>query len=145
MAAAVWLRTTVKAPAGAADGGHRLSLRVGEDRSRSALSDQRKPIGWVISSSEDFGAALAGLERASRDWLTEHWSEYVGAAPPPRTSRSLMIRAVADKIQERGIGGVSAATRRLLCAEAPAPGRRRTGPPAGTVPIPEWAGVGEIK
>src|SRR5260370_39314867 len=87
-----------------ADGGHRLSLRVGEDGSRSALPDQRKPIGWMISSSEDFGAALAGLERASRHRLTEHWSEYFGAAPPPRTSRSLMIRAVAYKMQERVIG-----------------------------------------
>src|SRR5260221_8961329 len=141
MAAAVWLRTTVKAPAGAADGGHRLSLRVGEDRSRSALSDQRKPIGWVISSSEDFGAALAGLERASRHRLTEHWSEYVGAAPPPRTSRSLMIRAVAYKMQERVIGGLSAATRRLLCAEEPAPGPRPRGLRPGTVLIREWHGI----
>src|SRR5258708_31429847 len=79
MAAAVWLRTTVKAPAGAADGGHRLSLRVGEDGSRSALPDQRKPIGWMMSSSEDLGAALAGLERASRHRLTEHWVGYVAA------------------------------------------------------------------
>src|SRR5260370_30312282 len=114
MAAAVWLRTTVKAPAGAADGGHRLSLRVGEDRSRSALPDQRKPIGWMISSSEDFGAALAGLERASRHRLTEHWSEYFGAAPPPRTSRSLMIRAIAYEMQDRVIAGSPPAARPLL-------------------------------
>src|SRR5258707_2330393 len=134
MAAAVWLRPAVKAPAGAADGGHRLSFRVGEARSRSALPDQRKPIGWMMSS-EDFGAALAGLERASRDRLTEHWSEYFGAAPPPRTSRSLMIRAVAYKMQERVIGGLSAATHRLLCAEEPAPVRRRRGLRPGTVLI----------
>src|SRR5260370_28722041 len=107
MAAAVWLRTPVKAPAGAADGGHRLSLRVGEDGSRSALPDQRKPIGWMISSSEDFGAALAGLERASRDRLTEHWVGYFGAAPPPRTSRSVMIRPVAYNIQEPVLRGPS--------------------------------------
>src|SRR5260221_13157637 len=116
MAAAVWLRTTVKAPAGAADGGHRLSLRVGEDGSRSALPDQRKPIGWMISSSEGFGAALAGLERARRDRLTEHWSEDFGAAPPPRTSRSLMISAVAYKMQERVIRGLSARSPPLVGA-----------------------------
>ena len=128
MAAALWLRTTVKAPAGVADGGHRLSLRVGEDGSRSALPDQRKPIGWMMRSSEDFGAALAGLERASRHRLTEHWVGCFGAAPPPRTSRSLMIRAIAyTRAQERAIGGLSAATRRLLCAEEPAPVRRRRG------------------
>src|SRR5258707_10931190 len=139
MAAAVWLRTTVKAPAGAADGGHRLSLRVGEDRSRSALPDQRKPVRWMISSSEDFGAALAGLERASRDRLTEHWSEYFGAAPPPRTSRSLVIRSVAYKMQERVIGGLSAANRRLLCAGKPAPVRRRARLRPGTRLIRDWA------
>ncbi len=95
----------------------------------------------MISSSEDFGAALAGLERASRHRLTEHWSEYFGAAPPPRTSRSLMIRAVAYKMQERVIGGLSAATRRLLCAEEPAPVRRRRGLRPGTVLIREWHGI----
>src|SRR5260370_94913 len=40
----VWLRTTVKAPAGAADGGHRLSLRVGEDGSRPALPRRPPPL-----------------------------------------------------------------------------------------------------
>jgi len=95
----------------------------------------------MMSSSEDFGAALAGLERASRHRLTEHWSEYFGAAPPPRTSRSLMIRAVAYKMQECVIGGLSAATRRLLCAEEPAPVRRRRGLRPGTVLIREWHGI----
>src|SRR5260370_5288509 len=104
MAAAVWLRTTVKAPAGAADGGHRLSLRVGEDRSRPALPDQRKPIGGMISSSEDFGAALAGLERASRHLLTEHWGGHFGAAPPPRTPPSLMIPAGSATMHETVVG-----------------------------------------
>src|SRR5260370_34553867 len=112
MAAAVWLRTTVKAPAGAADGGHRLSLRVGEDRSRPALPDQRKPIGGMISSSEDFCAAPAGLARASRHRLTAHWSGDFGAAPPPRTPRSPMIRAVADQMQGRAIGRRSPAAPR---------------------------------
>ena len=95
----------------------------------------------MMSSSEDFGAALAGLERASRHRLTEYWVGYFGAAPPPRTSRSLMIRAVAYKMQERVIGGLSAATRRLLCAEEPAPVRRRRGLRPGTVLIREWHGI----
>jgi hypothetical protein len=49
----------------------------------------------MMTSGEDLGTALTGLERASRHRLAEHWAEYFGAAPPPRTSRSLMIRAVA--------------------------------------------------
>jgi hypothetical protein len=52
-----------------------------------------------MTRSEEIGAALAGLERASRHRLAEHWAEYFGAAAPPRTSRSLMIRAVAYKMQ----------------------------------------------
>ena len=67
-----------------------------------------------MNRSEEIDTALAGLERASRHRLAEHWAEYFGAAPPPRTSRSLMIRAVAYKMQERELGGLSAATRRLL-------------------------------
>jgi hypothetical protein len=59
----------------------------------------------MMTSGEDLGTALTGLERASRHRLAEHWAEYFGAPPPPRTSRSLMIRAVAYKMQERALGG----------------------------------------
>ena len=93
-----------------------------------------------MNPDEDLGTALAGLERASRHRLAEHWTEYFGAAPPPRTSRSLMIRAVAYKIQERELGGLSSATRRLLSGQAPAAVRRRALRP-GTVLIREWHGV----
>src|SRR6266566_1138669 len=98
---------------------------VGEDGSRPVLPDQRRPIGCTMTTGEDFGTALAGLTRASRARLAEHWAEYFGAPPPPRTSRSLMIRAVAYKLQERVLGGLSAATRRLLSGQGPAPVRRR--------------------
>jgi hypothetical protein len=74
-----------------------------------------------MSTAEDLGTAPAGLERASRPRLAEQGAEYYGVAPPPRTSRSLMIRAVAHKMQERKVGGLSAATRRLLSGQAPAP------------------------
>ena len=95
-----------------------------------------------MSTGEDFGTALAGLTRASRARLAEHWAEYFGAAPPPRTSRSLMIRAVAYKMQERALGGLSAATRRLLSGQEPAPVRRRRTLSPGTVLIREWHGIG---
>jgi hypothetical protein len=95
-----------------------------------------------MTTGEDFGTALAGLTRASRHRLAEHWAAYFGAAPPPRTSRSLMIRAVAYKMQERALGGLSAATRRLLSGPGPAPVRRRRALRSGTVLIREWQGVG---
>jgi len=95
-----------------------------------------------MTRSEAIGTALAGLERASRARLAEHWAEYFGAPPPPRTSRSLMIRAVAYKMQERELGGLSAATRRLLYTQGPAPVRRRRALSPGTVLIREWHSVG---
>ncbi len=95
-----------------------------------------------MTTGEDFGTALAGLTRASRDRLTEHWAEYFGPPPPPRTSRSLMIRAVAYKMQERALGGLSAATRRRLSGQEPAPVRRRRALSPGTVLIREWHSVG---
>jgi hypothetical protein len=95
-----------------------------------------------MTTGEDLGPALAGLERASRHRLAEHWAEYFGAAPLPRTSRSLMIRAVAYKMQERDLGGLSAATRRILSGQGPAAVRRRRALSPGTVLIREWHGVG---
>ena len=93
-----------------------------------------------MSAGADLGTALAGLERASRHHLAELWVEYFGAAPPPRTSRSLMIRAVAYKMQERELGGLSVTTRRLLSEEEGRVVRRRVIRP-GTVLIREWHGV----
>jgi hypothetical protein len=95
-----------------------------------------------MTTGEEIGTALAGLDRASRDRLAEHWAEYFGAPPPPRTSRSLMIRAVAYKMQERELGGLSAATRRLLSGQEPALVRRRRTLSPGTVLVREWHGGG---
>jgi hypothetical protein len=96
-----------------------------------------------MTGGEDLGTALAGLARASRHRLAEHWGEYFGAPPPPRTSRSLLIRAVGYKMQERALGGLSARTRRrLLSAERSASARRRRALRPGTVLVREWHGVG---
>jgi hypothetical protein len=94
-----------------------------------------------MSAGEDHGIALARLERASRHHLAELWAEYFGAAPPPRTSRSLMIRAVAYKMQEHALGGLSAATRRLLSEDSVKPARRGRAIRPGTVLIREWQGA----
>jgi hypothetical protein len=93
-----------------------------------------------MSAGEDLGTALARLERASRHYLAELWAEYFGARPPPRTSRALMIRAVAYKMQERELGGLSAATRPLLSDTGGGAARRRALRP-GTVLIREWHGI----
>ena len=53
-----------------------------------------------------------------------------------------MIRAVAYKMQERALGGLSAATRRRLCGQEPAPVRRSRKVKPGTVLVREWHGIG---
>jgi hypothetical protein len=78
-------------------------------------------LGGSITGGSDLDAALPGLARAPPHLLAEHF----GAPPLPRTSRSLLLRAVAYKMQERALGGLSARTRRLLSGPEPRPARRR--------------------
>jgi hypothetical protein len=94
-----------------------------------------------MSAGEDHGIALARLERASRHHLAELWTEYFGAPPPPRTSRALMIRAVAYKMQENALGGLSATTRRILSKEEVKPARPGRAIRPGTVLIRQWRGA----
>ena len=95
------------------------------------------------ANHEGLAQKLAELTHLSRNSLAERWSAIFGAAPPPRTSRPLMIRAVAYKMQERAFGGLSASTRRMLLGEfvtarGPSPSRQ-TSP--GTVLLREWQGA----
>jgi Protein of unknown function (DUF2924) len=92
---------------------------------------------------EGLAQKLAELTHLSRNSLAEQWAAIFGAAPPPRTSRPLMIRAVAYKMQERMFGGLPASTRRMLLGEsgtARAPGPSRQASP-GTVLLREWQGA----
>jgi Protein of unknown function (DUF2924) len=83
--------------------------------------------------------ALPGL---GREDLIERWMALYGGAPPPRTSRGLMIRAVAYKMQERVYGGLSSAARRAFANETPS-AKKAESPEirAGTVLLREWHGV----
>jgi hypothetical protein len=86
---------------------------------------------------------LAELTHLSRNSLAERWAAIFGAAPPPRTSRPLMIRAIAYKMQERMFGGLPASTRRMFLRESvtargPSPSRQVS---PGTVLLREWQGA----
>jgi hypothetical protein len=86
---------------------------------------------------------LQQLPRLSRNELAEKWGALYGVPPPPRTSRALMLRAVAYKLQENAYGGLSPALRRTLLGvgkTASAKPRRRTLRP-GTILLREWQGV----
>jgi len=96
------------------------------------------------SSVDPAGLAqeLRSLPRLDRQTLKEMWGALYIAPPPPRTSRSLMLRAVAYKLQERAYGGLSAAVRRALMTREPTvlakshPQQVRP----GTVLVREWQG-----
>ena len=91
---------------------------------------------------EGLAEELSRLRQESRDSLAQRWIDLFGKAPPPRTSRSLLMRAVAYKIQERVYGGLPASIRRMLLAgpganPSPRPSRQAG---SGTVLLREWRG-----
>jgi Protein of unknown function (DUF2924) len=114
---------------------------VSQKPARPVRAGRSAPSGGGMSEGGELDAALADLARASRHRLAEHWRAYFGAAPPPRTSRSLLLRAVAYKMQERALGGLSTRARRRLSGPEPRPVRRRVLGP-GTVLVREWHEVG---
>jgi Protein of unknown function (DUF2924) len=92
--------------------------------------------------AEGLTETLKTLPELGREDLIERWMTLYGGAPPPRTSRSLLIRAVAYKMQERVYGGLSASARRAFANETPS--AKKVGSPAsraGTVLLREWHGV----
>ena len=56
-------------------------------------------------------ASLSGLDGKS---LKERWRIVYGREPPSRVSRSLLLQAIAYRLQENALGGLRLSTRRLL-------------------------------
>ena len=90
-------------------------------------------------------SALQGA--APHSALRTRWKAQYGSDAPARISRDLLRRALAYRLQERALGGLSAPTRRLLKrladdtgAQRPAKAVlvRRVGP--GSVLVREWSG-----
>jgi Protein of unknown function (DUF2924) len=98
--------------------------------------------------SEKLANELAGLERLSGEKLNQHFKIMYRADPPPRMRRALLIQALAYRLQEKALGGLKPATRRLLASAADDAAARRTMPEArerkikpGTILLREWHGV----
>jgi hypothetical protein len=72
-------------------------------------------VAQAIPRTEDqLSAEIAAIESLSTAQLRGRWKALYGTQPPPRASRDLLMRAVAYRIQERALGGLSASTRRVL-------------------------------
>jgi DUF2924 family protein len=90
---------------------------------------------------------LSGLAKLHDSALKERWRTLYQTAPPARISSSLLLKAIAYRLQEQALRGLKSSTRRLLERVAEDCGRRApTRTPAitvraGSVPIREWHGV----
>jgi hypothetical protein len=84
----------------------------------------------------------------SEENLNDHFRRVYGVEPPARMRRPLLIRAVAYRVQEKALGGLKPATRRLLASAANDATERRTvhlSPrreiKPGTTLVREWHGI----
>jgi hypothetical protein len=66
---------------------------------------------------------IGGLADLDLPALRQHWRDLYGSEPPVRMSRELLIQAIAYKIQERMLGGLSRAARMKLMGGGAAPAR----------------------
>src|SRR5690242_16002506 len=98
--------------------------------------------------SDQLATEIAALNSATTLHLRHRWKALYGAEPPRRASRDLLTRAVAYRLQERAIGGLSTSTRRLLDRVADDIGAPRQVKIAsvpklhpGAILLREWGGV----
>jgi len=89
---------------------------------------------------------LADLQNLDVRSLKQRWRRLYGTEPPAKISRSLLLLAVAYRLQEQTLGGLQSSTRRLLERVAQErdtrpskPALNRVSP--GTVLMREWHGV----
>lgn len=86
---------------------------------------------------------FASLSALNTVGLRERWKDLFGADPSPHFGRSVLLRAISYRIQERALGGIKPATQRLLdrIAEGRSEGALKRTPAsagAGTVLIRRW-------
>ena len=91
---------------------------------------------------------LGGLSQFSEETLNDHFRRLYGVEPPARMRRPLLISAIAYRQQEKALGGLKPATRRLLASVAadaaarrPVEAERERQVKPGTTLLREWHGV----
>ena len=90
---------------------------------------------------------IAALFDLSVSELRDRWRSVYGTNPPPRSSRKLLVSAIAYRMQERAFGGLKPSVRRLLerasedaCERRTLRTRPVTRASTGTVLIRDWQG-----
>ena len=100
------------------------------------------------TNQNDLQRALTELVSLDPEQLSERWKVLYGSDPPARLRRPLIIQALAYRLQEKALGGLKPATRRLLLrlagdarARRPIVVESRRQVKTGAVLIREWHGV----
>ena len=57
---------------------------------------------------------LEQLKQLKPEELRKRWQTVFGSNPPPKIRSSLMIQAIARRLQEKALGGLKPSTQRLL-------------------------------
>ena len=98
--------------------------------------------------SEKLTKELKDLEMRGDDELKDRWRSLYGTNPPQKIHRSLLIAAVAHRMQENALGALKSSVRRHLMQAAnnpatsrPSPDHLSLHPRAGTVLVRDWGGV----
>jgi Protein of unknown function (DUF2924) len=104
--------------------------------------------GLSKTGSEKLAQDLKDLDTRSDDELKEHWRNLYGTEPPGKIHRSLLIPAIAYRMQENALGALKPSARRhLMRVAGNAPDGRQAqsypslSPKPGTVLLRDWGGV----
>jgi hypothetical protein len=99
-------------------------------------------------TSEELEQELKALDTRSDDELKKRWRSLYGTEPPQKIHRSLLIAAVAHRMQENALGPLKSSVRHYLMRAAnnpttarPSPHHPSLRPRAGTVLVRDWGGV----
>lgn len=98
--------------------------------------------------TEKLEQELKDLEARGDDELKDFWRSLYGTKPPHKIHRSLLIAAVAHRMQENTLGPLKSSVRRQLMQVAnnldptrPSAHYASLRPRAGTLLVREWGGV----
>jgi DUF2924 family protein len=104
--------------------------------------------GLPKTGPEKLAQDLKDLGTRSDDELKERWRNLYATEPPRKIHRSLLIQAIAYRMQEKALGALKPSSRRQLMRVAgnaaggrQAPGHPSLSPKPGTVLVRDWGGV----
>ena len=78
------------------------------------VANRNKRSSAVGGGSESLEQEVSDLLSLETSELREKWSALCGVDPPDRLGRTLLIRAIAYRFQEKALAGLKPATQRLL-------------------------------